>query len=37
VIDMPTQKARHAQLIKELAQLEAADRAFSRKKVCMEI
>jgi hypothetical protein len=33
VIDTPTQKARHAQLISELAHLEAAEKAFSRKKV----
>lgn len=33
VVDTPTQKARHAQLTKELTQLEAAEKAFSRKKV----
>lgn len=33
VIDTPTQKARHSQLLKELKQLETAEEAFSRKRV----
>jgi len=33
VVDTPTQKARHAQLTRELEQLDAAEAAFSRSKV----